>query len=147
MNKARSKGNKFKPDDTFEYIRLISEFHAQTNIEFVTKKYFLQPLDFKDGIIPDNLLLETVMINNVEHVISWMDICHQIYALASLMIIITHCFQLSYKSAQVQSLICKLMEPMVFGVISGRFVIKKGLCNDASMANVYSWNQLYLRRT
>lgn len=114
LNKTRSKGNKFKPNDTFEYIRLISEFHAQTNIEFVTKKYFLQPLDFKDGIIPDNLLLETVMINNVQHVISWMDICHQIYALASLIIIITHCFQLTYKSAQVQSLICKLMEPMIF---------------------------------
>lgn len=114
LNKTRSKGNNFKPKDTFEYIRLISEFHAQTNIEFVTKKYFLQPLDFKDGIIPDNLLLETVMINNVQHVISWMDICHQIYVLASLITIITHCFQLSYKSAQVQSLICKLMEPMVF---------------------------------
>ena len=114
LNKTRSKGNDFKPKDTFEYIRLISEFHAQTNIEFVTKKYFLKPLDFKDEIIPDNLLLETVLINNIRHVISWMDICHQSYVLASLITIVTYCFQLSYKSAQVQSLLCNLMEPMVF---------------------------------
>lgn len=114
LNKTRSKGNSFEPKDTLEYIRLISEFHAQTNIEFVTKKFFLKPSDFKDGIIPDNLLLEVAAINNEQFIISWMDICHQSYALASLITIITYCFQLSYKSAQVQSLICKLMEPMIF---------------------------------
>lgn len=114
LNKTRFKGNSFEPKDTLEYIRLISEFHAQTKIEFVTKKYFLKPSDFKDGIIPDNLLLEVAVINNEQIIISWMDICHQVYALASLITIITYCFQLSYKSAQVQSLISKLMEPMTF---------------------------------
>lgn len=114
LNKIRSKNNNFEPDDSLEYIRLISEFQNQRNLTFVSKKYILSESDFDNQLVPDNLSLDIAVIDNVKFIVNWMDISHQLYVLAAMLTILTSCFQLSYKSTQVQALISKLMEPLSF---------------------------------
>ncbi|RLV94496.1 Lysine biosynthesis regulatory protein LYS14 [Spathaspora sp. JA1] len=102
LNRIRNRQG-FDPQNSFEYMRLFARFQAQTEIEFVNKKGLLTAQDFQ-GPIPNKSLIDTVTINNKEFAISWMDVSHQSYVMASLITILSKCFQEPYTAPQIQLL-------------------------------------------
>lgn len=113
LNKTRNDKN-YVPADTFDYVRLLSEFYKQSEIEFFNKKCILRVKDFKDGVVPDGQLLDVTTVQREKIVISWMDLSQQSYVLASMITILTKCFQLPYSSRQVQDLTSKIISLLSF---------------------------------
>lgn len=114
LNELRGHEKPLNPNNSFEYIRLLSEFYKQSKIEFVNKKGILKLSDFKDGTVPEGGLLDVTTVQGETIIISWMDLSHQSYVLASLITILTKCFQLPHSSPQVQSLTTDLITLLSF---------------------------------
>lgn len=113
LNKSRN-DKAFVPSDTFDYVRLLSQFYNQSQIEFFNQKCILRLQDFKDGVVPDGQLLDVTTVQREKIVISWMDLSQQSYVLASMITILTKCFQLPYNSPQVQDLTTKIISLLLF---------------------------------
>lgn len=113
LNVIRSEGT-YNPSNTFEYIRLLAEFHEQSRIVFYNKKCILSTTDFKDGVVPSGHLLDVTTVQSEKIVISWMDLSQQLYVLAATITLLTKCFQMSYNSPQVQELTRSLILHLSF---------------------------------
>lgn len=114
LNKMRADQKSFVALDVNEYIRLLSEFHIQGQIEFINRKCILSTDDFKDGEAPIGNLLDPTTVQKEKIIISWMDLSQQCYCLASKIIIFTKFLQLSHKSQQVQTLTEQLISLISF---------------------------------
>lgn len=101
LNKIR-RNKDYVPNETLEYIRLLSEFHRQLNIPFVNRKSVFELEAFPAKMVPNGLLLEPISEENKSLVISWMDLSQQLYALAGTITILTEFLKLSEDSPQVQ---------------------------------------------
>lgn len=97
-------------NDTLEYIRLLAEFHRHLNIHFVNQGAVTALDDFPGKIVPDGLLLEPITVEGRSHVLSWMDLSQQMYALAAITTILTEFFKLPFDSPQVQMLTRKMTD-------------------------------------
>ncbi|CCE82498.1 Piso0_002225 [Millerozyma farinosa CBS 7064] len=111
LNKFRQK-EKFLPTNSFEYLRLLSEFYQQSQIEFVDKECIILASKLKHGVRLEENLLDP--IDNNKQLISWMDSSHQAYVLASIITILTKCFKMTYDSLQIQIFIEKLISLISF---------------------------------
>lgn len=114
LNRVRTNGKSHTPSDSTEYIRLLSEFHKQRNVEFVNKKCFMDAQEFAGGIFPPGLLLDPIAVGPKRIVISWMDTSQQLYSLAATITIMTDFFQMRYDSPQVQDLTSRLTSLLSF---------------------------------
>lgn len=103
LNKTR-KDAKLPNGDIFEYLRLLAELERLSGYEFVSNRCFLNSSDFPNGVIPSGLLLDCVLNSVSADVISWMDLSHQVFILASKAIILRDFLGLSYDSPQMQSI-------------------------------------------
>ncbi|KAK6463019.1 fungal-specific transcription factor domain-containing protein [Scheffersomyces coipomensis] len=114
-NKIRKEDKKnFNPQDSFDYMKLFSQFYRQSEIEFLNHKGILVEADFKDNIVPAGPLIDILSINNEKVIISWMDTCHQAYVYASMITILIECFKENYNSPQVQILTNKIISFVSF---------------------------------
>lgn len=108
LNKVR-RNRDYVPNETLEYIRLLSEFHRQLNVFFVNSKAVFELDVFPGKIIPTGLLLEPITEDSQSLVICWMDFSQQLYALAGTITILTDFLKLSGDSPQVQDVVSQFM--------------------------------------
>ncbi|KAK6455610.1 fungal-specific transcription factor domain-containing protein [Scheffersomyces xylosifermentans] len=114
LARKRNQGKDFQQKNSMDFIKLFSEFYKQSEIEFINKKCMLSPSDFENGVIPHGPLVDVLNINSETVIISWMDTSHQSYVLASMITILTNCFQEHYNSPQVQFLTNKIISFVSF---------------------------------
>lgn len=113
LNRRRN-NSKYVPNETGEYIRLLATFDRQRNYEFFKRKAILSNEDLPGGVAPAGLLLDPIVMNHKMIIISWMDLSQQLYALASMITILTDFFNLAYDSPQVQDLESRLLALVSF---------------------------------
>lgn len=116
LNKVRDNGEKYvpSPNETQEYLRLLSELYKQSEKTFVNKRNILKPSDFSNGQIPDGLLLDTLMIQNEKIIISWMDTSHQAYVQGAIITLLTKLLHIPYNSPNIQNLNSSLVGLITF---------------------------------
>lgn len=90
----------------FDHMRLLSELYRQLQIEFINIKGVCSMLDFPQGI-PSGCLIDVISKDDI--VISWMDVLHQLYILAAMIVLLTKFFNEPYTAPQVQLLTNKLL--------------------------------------
>lgn len=100
--KSSNPSKKYLPEQSFEYLRLLSAFYQQSQVEFIDKKGVISANDFNsDKRYIGNLVN---CIPSSEIVISWQDTSHQAYVLAAIITILTDFFHETNTSVQVQFL-------------------------------------------
>lgn len=97
--------------DTFEIIDLLSQFNEQMSFEFIDRRCILKSDSFAKTA---GSLLGEVTIRNEKLVISWMDICHQAYVFASIVILLRKGLQFPSKGAHIQTVNRKLLDLISF---------------------------------
>lgn len=100
--------------DTFEIIDLLSQFNKQMSFEFVNRRCILKSDSFAEHHKTAGCLLGEVTIGNEKLVISWMDICHQAYVFASIVILLRKGLQFPSKGTHIQTVNRKLLELISF---------------------------------
>ena len=110
VKQTRERENETLPD-TFEIIDLLSQFNEQVSVEFIDRRCILKSDSFAQTA---GSLLGEVTIRNEKLVISWMDICHQAYVFASIVILLRKGLQFPSKGAHIQTVNRKLLELISF---------------------------------
>ena len=110
VKQTRERENETLPD-TFEIIDLLSQFNEQMGFEFIDRRCILKSDSFAQTA---GSLLGEVTIRNEKLVISWMDICHQAYVFASIVILLRKGLQFPSKGAHIQTVNRKLLELISF---------------------------------
>ncbi|EDK37098.2 hypothetical protein PGUG_01196 [Meyerozyma guilliermondii ATCC 6260] len=110
VKQTRERENETLPD-TFEIIDLLSQFNEQMSFEFIDRRCILKSDSFAQTA---GSLLGEVTIRNEKLVISWMDICHQAYVFASIVILLRKGLQFPSKGAHIQTVNRKLLELISF---------------------------------
>lgn len=87
IKQTREREGESSPD-TFEIIDLLSQFNKQMSFEFINRRCILKSDSFDEHNKTAGSLLGEVTIRNEKLVISWMDICHQAYVFASIVILL-----------------------------------------------------------
>ncbi|CUM66671.1 uncharacterized protein PRCAT00004347001 [Priceomyces carsonii] len=113
LNKARNERERYIPD-TFQCLRLLSEFYKQAEITFIQAGGIVKLSEFQNGNLPKGQLLDITILDNEKYVISWMDTSHLSYVLASIITIFSKGFQMSYDSPHVQAVSSKLVSLISF---------------------------------
>lgn len=108
LNKTRDSG--LGSPDTFECIRLLSEFHQCTKVVFFNEKLYLKSSDFVNNVVPQGCLLDDVQTNGI--ILNWTDISQQAYCLAGMLTVLTKGFNLNYEHPKVKSITEKLINLM-----------------------------------
>ncbi|SGZ52945.1 CIC11C00000002325 [Sungouiella intermedia] len=111
LNRSRSENDAC---NTFDVIELLSQFHEQLKIKFVFREGTKNVDDFLGTELPNGSLLEYVNLLNGKLVISWMDISHQSYVLASMIILLRNGLQFTPSNPHVQCLNKKLLNLVSF---------------------------------
>ncbi|CAK9436813.1 uncharacterized protein LODBEIA_P13350 [Lodderomyces beijingensis] len=88
----RKRANILNTRNSTEYIKLLADLQRQTEIQFTG-----------NAAIPGNPTVLVDQINN-DATISWMDVSHQSYIQAAMIIVLSSCFEEPYDSPQVQVL-------------------------------------------
>ncbi|KAI3402928.2 hypothetical protein KGF56_004180 [Candida oxycetoniae] len=101
LNKKRQ--GALNPSESMLYIKLFANFQRQTEVEFINKTGVLQR--GQEGILVEQ---------SKSFSISWMDICHQLYVQASMITLLSTCFEEPFNSPQIQVLTDSLMMLMSF---------------------------------
>jgi len=114
LNKRRAKGTRFEATNSLEYIRLLSNFYDQSKIHFISQDCLLPSDSFKNVKFFESELIDNALVNRNIVLVSWMDISHQAYVSASLITILTECFNLQYNSPQICTLTNDFLSRMKF---------------------------------
>lgn len=104
---AQNPGQKYIPENSFVYLKLLSELYYQSETEFINKKCVLSPCDFPNNIVPTGNLID--YIPKLEIAISWQDTSHQAYVTAAIITVLTEFFQEPYTANQVQFLTSRIV--------------------------------------
>lgn len=99
--------------DTFEVIDLLSQLNKQLGFEFTDRRCIIKSDSFEHNK-PAGCLLGEVTIRDEKLVISWMDICHQAYVFASIVILLRKGLQFPSNATHVQTVNRKLLELISF---------------------------------
>lgn len=110
----QDRNGKLNPQESFEYIKLFVDLEKQRNLEFVDKRGSWVSLgneendeysNIKEEKHIHSLLMEKVPAgDNTYQIISWMDVSHQAYTMASMITILEKCFGENYSNPQIQLL-------------------------------------------
>lgn len=101
LNQRR--GNGCIPE-TLHVFSLLGQFHEQLKTEFVKREGIVKLEYFRERELPECSLLDVINVRNGKLVISWMDISHQCYVLASMVILLRKGLQFSPINPHVQNL-------------------------------------------
>lgn len=100
--------NRFRNDgrtcNTHDVIDLLSQLNEQLKITFLLLEGTRIVENLTETNLPEGSLLESVSTANGKLIISWMDISHQSYVLASMVILLRKGFQYSPSNQHVQCL-------------------------------------------
>lgn len=115
INRIRTKpASSDPPATTFEYFRLISAFYEESQRTFIDSSGIVNQ-DRLAHISPGGSLIETFASRSKNRLlVSWVDILHQSYIIASLVTILTRGFHLTSSSVQVQELVSRFMPFLEF---------------------------------
>lgn len=113
LNKQKREGLGFIANESITYLKLLSTFNEFYNMTYVNRDGIL-PLLFVANYVgpPPNLvdvLRGTSQGKEVTVVLSWMDICQQVYLLAAVITILTWILRLPFDMPFVQTLTAKLI--------------------------------------
>lgn len=97
-----------------ECIRLLGEFERQRNKIFFSETMVFSPDDFRNGVIPQDYLLDSAFVNGNRKIINWLDISQQLYCLAAHITILTDFLGVDHTSQAVQELIHRLLSLVKF---------------------------------
>lgn len=114
LNRARKRGHLYEKGDSMECVRLLHEFYKQSKIQFVDQRGILSVSHGISQVSPEGNLIDTVKLGKEELFLSWMDISHQCYVLASLISIFTKGLQLPYDAPHVQDITSTLLSMIAF---------------------------------
>jgi hypothetical protein len=110
--KNQHPNKKYVPENSFAYLKLLSELYYQSEIEFINKKCILSPMDFPNEVVPKGDLID--YIPGIETVVSWQDTSHQAYVTAAIITVLTEFFLEPYTSVQVQFLTSRIVSLIEF---------------------------------
>lgn len=114
LNHTRAQGTGYVPDNTMEYTRLLLEFYAQSQMVFCHRQCILSEADYDSGAVSAGNLLDATEVQGKRVVISWMDLLHQAYTYAAMVVLFTRYFQLPPSSPHVTNLTTRLCLLLAF---------------------------------
>lgn len=100
-------------EDTLCKLELLNHFKSLLDIEYFCRKGIVVSFGLNEETISKKLL-DRIKIGDTDHVLSWLDIFHQTYTLASMISILTKFMDVSCESSTVQSLNNRLIDHIRF---------------------------------
>ncbi|KAK6457522.1 uncharacterized protein RJT20DRAFT_103149 [Scheffersomyces xylosifermentans] len=109
LNKLRDNKLEYTFDDSMKSMRLLSEFYRQSEVQFIDNKGVFSENHYNSSSAGSTTQLEFVSNSKGNFYISWQDVSHQAYVLASIITIMTKTLGAKHDSRLIQNLTTKII--------------------------------------